>query len=45
MVDPDVTFSAVRASHGKVVRAEPVAALYQQGRVPHIGAFRNSKTR
>jgi phage terminase large subunit-like protein len=29
MVDPNVPFSAVRASRGKVVRAEPVAALYQ----------------
>jgi len=27
------------ASHGKVVRVEPVAALYQQGRVHHIGTF------
>ena len=39
MVDPNVAFSAVRASRGKVVRAEPVAALYQQGRVHHIGTF------
>ena len=38
MVDPNVAF-AVRASRGKVVRAEPVAALYQQGRVHHIGTF------
>src|SRR6516162_123687 len=45
MVDPNVAFTAVRASRGKVVRAEPVAALYQQGRVHHIGTFRNSKTR
>ena len=29
MVDPNVAFSAVRASRGKMVRAEPVAALYQ----------------
>ena len=27
MVDPNVAFTAVRASRGKVVRAEPVAAL------------------
>jgi len=39
MVDPNVAFTAVRASRGKVVRAEPVAALYQQGRVHHIGSF------
>lgn len=29
----------VHASRGKKVRAEPVAALYEQGRVTHIGAF------
>jgi phage terminase large subunit-like protein len=29
----------VRASHGKVTRAEPVAALYEAGRVAHVGAF------
>jgi len=37
MVDPNVAISAVRASRGKVVRAEPVAALYRQGRDHHIG--------
>nr|WP_242509566.1 terminase family protein [Rhodovulum imhoffii] len=35
-VDPLVSFRAVRASRGKVVRAEPVAALYEQGRVYHL---------
>ena len=30
----------VRATRGKAVRAEPVAALYEQGRVVHAGAFR-----
>jgi phage terminase large subunit-like protein len=29
----------VHASHGKVARAEPVAALYERGRVAHVGAF------
>ena len=29
----------VHASRGKAVRAEPVAALYEQGRVVHCGAF------
>lgn len=29
----------VTASHGKHVRAEPVAALYEQGKVHHVGAF------
>lgn len=35
-VDPLVPFTAVRASTGKVARAEPVAALYEQGRVAHM---------
>jgi phage terminase large subunit-like protein len=39
MVDPNVSYSAVQATRGKVVRAEPVAALYEQGRVHHVGAF------
>jgi len=38
-VDPNIPFRAVRASRGKAVRAEPVAALYEQGRVHHIGYF------
>ena len=39
MIDPGVPFSAVRASRGKAARAEPVAALYEQGRIHHIGVF------
>jgi phage terminase large subunit-like protein len=39
MVDPNVPFSAVWASRGKVTRAEPISALYEQGRVHHVGAF------
>lgn len=35
-VSPEVPFRAVRASRGKAVRAEPVAALYEQGRVHHV---------
>lgn len=31
--------TTVVASRGKAVRAEPIAALYEQGRVHHIGAF------
>jgi phage terminase large subunit-like protein len=38
-VDPDVPFRAVHANRGKQVRAEPVAALYEQERVSHVGAF------
>ena len=29
----------VRASRGKHVRAEPIAALYEQGKVSHVGGF------
>lgn len=38
-VDPGVPYTAVHASRGKVVRAEPVAAFYEQGRVHHVGTF------
>ncbi|MGR7993779.1 DNA-packaging protein [Xanthobacter sp. ZOL 2024] len=38
-VDADVPVAAVRATRGKYVRAEPVAALYEQGRVRHAGRF------
>ncbi len=38
-VDPTVAFRAAHASKGKLARAEPVAALYEQGRVSHVGAF------
>jgi len=38
-VDPKVPYKAVRASRGKSVRAEPVAALYEQGKVHHVGTF------
>jgi phage terminase large subunit-like protein len=39
MVDPNMPFSAVRATRGKAIRAEPIAALYEQGRVHHVGGF------
>ncbi len=35
-VDPLVPYRAVRAAQGKFLRAEPVAALYEQGRVRHL---------
>ena len=38
-IDPGVSFKAVHASRGKAVRAEPVASLYEQGRVHHVGTF------
>jgi hypothetical protein len=39
MVDENVPYTAVHASRGKVIRAEPVSALYEQGRVHHVGTF------
>lgn len=38
-VRPGVPFKAVRATRGKAVRAEPIVALYEQGRVHHVGTF------
>ena len=38
-VDPGVPVKGVRARRGKWLRAEPVAALYGQGRVRHAGRF------
>ena len=35
-VDAFVPFTAVHAARGKSARAEPVAALYEQGRVRHV---------
>lgn len=32
-------YKAVTASRGKVVRAEPISALYEQGKVRHVGIF------
>jgi len=38
-IDPKVPIRTVQASRGKVTRAEPISALYEQGRVSHIGTF------
>lgn len=38
-VDSNVPVKLVHASRGKRTRAEPVAALYEQGRVHHAGLF------
>lgn len=39
MIDANVPVRKVHATRGKYKRAEPVAALYEQGRVHHVGAF------
>lgn len=38
-VNPNVNFKSVRATRGKARRAEPIGALYEQGRVHHVGYF------
>ena len=39
----DAPVKTIHASKGKTVRAEPVATLYEQGRVHHIGEFPESE--
>jgi predicted phage terminase large subunit-like protein len=34
-IDPNIAYREVSASRGKIQRAEPVAALYEQGKVSH----------
>jgi len=35
--DNTVSYKAVRASKGKYTRAEPISAIYEQGKVHHVG--------
>ncbi|MBK3745282.1 DNA-packaging protein [Paraburkholderia aspalathi] len=37
--DKKAAFKEVVASRGKAVRAEPISALYEQGKVHHVGIF------
>lgn len=37
-VDRSVSYKEVRASRGKAIRAEPVAALYEQHKIHHVGS-------
>ena len=38
-VEPGISYKAVHASRGKAIRAEPIAAMYEQGRIHHVGEF------
>ncbi|WP_373357068.1 DNA-packaging protein [Pseudoroseicyclus sp. CXY001] len=38
-IDPLIPYRAVRAHAGKAARAEPVATLYEQGRVKHLAGL------
>ncbi len=38
-IDTNIPYRKVNASRGKMVRAEPIAALYEQKKVRHVGGF------
>lgn len=38
-IDCNISYSSVRATRGKILRAEPIAALYERGLVHHVGDF------
>lgn len=38
-IDKMVRFRQVRATRGKAIRAEPIASLYEQNRIHHVGYF------
>ena len=38
-IDPSVPYRSVRATRGKILRAEPISSLYEQNRVRHLGMF------
>jgi phage terminase large subunit-like protein len=42
-VDPNVSYKGVHAARGKLVRAEPIAALFEQRRCHVVGRCRRSK--
>ena len=39
-VDRGIPYRGVRANRGKLLRAEPVKALYEQSKVHHVGMLR-----
>jgi phage terminase large subunit-like protein len=43
-IDPLINFKSVRATRGKKLRAEPVASLYESGKVHHLGVFPELET-
>ena len=38
-VEKSLSITQVRASRGKITRAEPIAALYEQSKIHHVGTF------
>jgi phage terminase large subunit-like protein len=43
-IDFNIPYRSVHATRGKLVRAEPIAALYEQKRVHHVGTFPDLET-
>ena len=43
-IDRNISYRSVHATKGKFTRAEPVAALYEQGRVHHVGVLPQLET-
>lgn len=43
-VNKDIPYEKVHASRGKQTRAEPISALYEQGKVHHVGTFSELET-
>ena len=38
-IERNIPYKSVHATRGKMVRAEPISALYEQGKVYHLGTF------
>lgn len=38
-IEESISYKAIHASKGKLTRAEPISALYEQGKVHHVGVF------
>jgi len=38
-IDTTIPYTGIHASRGKLTRAEPIAALYEQGKIHHVGSF------
>lgn len=43
-IDSNIPYRSVRATRGKLVRAEPISALYEQRKVHHVGYFSELET-
>ena len=38
-IDSTISYRSVRATRGKILRAEPISALYEQRKVHHVGQY------